>query len=318
MWFKRFSPSKAFENTCAVCNSKYLDSPLTSVGYWDRDNNYEMFPLAAQSLNGFHGENCQYECAVCLNGGKCVHSPHPYRYSYTIENTFKEQNSAIYPTTTCLCSSNVYDAAHMCCPNGFQPYVYHGKRTTIPYSRFTMVPYVTSVDNNIDLGYYRDIDLTLEKDITFQYVEPANGMIPVGVGTKIVEEGAEASFSLVGPYNKHVYHGTTKEICRACPGLFGKGVRAVGDFIETEQAAEGACSLVRNKHKRASTPTSKLQLKGPNGVFLHMTSKQYTYIYIYTRSAYGAFRRRLSSRVKFEAMKRRRMRRRIERQTSCC
>ena len=238
MWFKRFSPSKAFENTCAVCNSKYLDSALTEIGYWNKESDYMPFPTAAQTRNGFHGENCQYECAVCLNGGKCVHSPHPYRYSYTIENTFKEQNSAIYPTTTCLCSSNVYDAAHMCCPNGFQPYVYHGKRTTIPYSRFTMVPYVTSVDNNIDLGYYRDIDLTLEKDITFQYVEPANGMIPVGVGTKIVEEGAEASFSLVGPYNKHVYHGTTKEICRACPGLFGKGVRAVGDFIETEQAAE--------------------------------------------------------------------------------
>jgi len=238
MWFKRFSPSKAFENTCAVCNSKYLDSALTEIGYWNKESEYTPFPLTAQTQNGFHGENCQYECAVCLNGGKCVHSPHPYRYSYTIENTFKEQSSAIYPTTTCLCSSNVYDAAHMCCPNGFQPYVYYGKRTTIPYSRFTTVPYVTSVDNNIDLGYYRDIDLTLEKGITVQYVEPDNGIIPVGVGPKIVEEGTKATFTLVGPYNKHVYHGTTKEICRACPGLFGKGVRAVGDFIETEQAAE--------------------------------------------------------------------------------
>lgn len=238
MWFKRFSPSKAFENTCAVCNSKYLDSALTEIGYWNKESEYTPFPLTAQTQNGFHGENCQYECAVCLNGGRCVHSPHPYRYSYTIENTFKEQSSAIYPTTTCLCSSNVYDAAHMCCPNGFQPYVYYGKRTTIPYSRFTTVPYVTSVDNNIDLGYYRDIDLTLEKGITVQYVEPDTGIIPVGVGPKIVEEGAAATFSLVGPYNKHVYHGTTKEICRACPGLFGKGVRAVGDFIETEQAAE--------------------------------------------------------------------------------
>ena len=238
MWFKRFSPSKAFENTCAVCNSKYLDSALTEIGYWGKESEYIPFPTTAQTKNGFHGENCQYECAVCLNGGKCVHSPHPYRYSYTIENTFKEQSSAIYPTTTCLCSSNVYDAAHMCCPNGFQPYVYYGKRETIPYSRFTTVPYVTSVDNNIDLGYYRDIDLALEKGITVQYIEPDTGIIPVGVGTKIVEEGDEATFSLVGPYNKHVYHGTTKEICRACPGLFGKGVRAVGDFIETEQAAE--------------------------------------------------------------------------------
>jgi len=238
MWFKRFSPSKAFENTCTVCNSKYLDSALTEIGYWNKESEYTPFPTIAQTRNGFHGENCQYECAVCLNGGKCVHSPHPYRYSYTIENTFKEQNSAIYPTTTCLCSSNVYDATHMCCPNGFQPYVYYGKRTTIPYSRFTTVPYVTSVDNNIDLGYYRDIDLTLEKGITVQYVEPDNGIIPIGIGPKIVEEGTKATFSLVGPYNKHVYHGTTKEICRACPGLFGKGVRAVGDLIETEQAAE--------------------------------------------------------------------------------
>ena len=234
MWFKRFSPSKAFENTCTVCNSKYLDSALTEIGYWNKESEYTPFPLTSQTKNGFHGENCQYECAVCLNGGKCVQSPHPYRYSYTIENTFKEQSSAIYPTTTCLCSSNVYDASHMCCPNGFQPYVYYGKRATIPYSRFTTVPYVTSVDNNIDLGYYRDIDLSLETKIAITFVEPDNGKIPVGVGTKI----EQSLFSQLGPYNKHIYHGTTKEICRACPGLFGKGVRAVGEFIETEQDAE--------------------------------------------------------------------------------
>ena len=232
MWFKRFSPSKAFENTCAVCNSKYLDSPLTSVGYWDRDNNYEMFPLAAQSLNGFHGENCQYECAVCLNGGACVHSPHPYRYSYTISNTFKAQRTAIYPTTTCLCSANVFDASHMCCPNGFQPYVYYGKRGTTPYTQFTTIPYVTSVDNNIDLGYYRDVDMMLEPGMGVEYLETSS--FRVGDGPNIVT----ASFSAVGPYNKHVYHGTTKEICRACPGLFGKGVRAVDHLIETESEAE--------------------------------------------------------------------------------
>lgn len=234
MWFKRFSPSKAFENTCTVCNSKYLDTALTEIGYWNKDSDYVMFPLQAQTKNGFHGENCQYECAVCLNGGKCVHSPHPYRYSYTIKNTYKQQSSAIYPTTTCLCSSNVYDAAHMCCPNGFQPYVYYGKRATNPYARFTTIPYVTSVDNNIDLGYYRDIDVSLEEGISVKYVEPDDGMISVGRGSTIVND----LFSEVGPYNKHVYHGTTKEICRACPGLFGKGIRAVDNFIETEQAAE--------------------------------------------------------------------------------
>ena len=36
-------------------------------------------------------------------------------------------------------------------------------------------------------------------------------------------------------------------------------------------------------------------------------------MYIYTRSAYGAFWRRLSSKVKFEAVKRHHMRRRIQR-----
>ena len=234
MWFTRFSPSKAFGNTCTVCNSKYLDSALTEIGYWNKESEYIPFPVAAQTRNGFHGENCQYECAACLNGGECVYSPHPYRYSYTIENTFKEQSSAIYPTTTCLCSSNVYDASHMCCPNGFQPYVYYGKRATTPYARFTTVPYVTSVDNNIDLGYYRDIDIALEKGITIPYIESRDDIIHVGEGARVTE----ATFSNVGPYNKHVYHGTTKEICRACPGLFGKGVRAVDQLIETEQAAE--------------------------------------------------------------------------------
>lgn len=234
MWFKRYSPSKGFENTCTACTSKFTDSALTSVGYWGLDNAYNLFPAAVQSKNGFHGENCQYECATCLNGGRCVHSPHPYRYSYTIEDTFLEQKSVIMPTTTCLCSANVFDAAHMCCPNGFQPYVYYGKRGTTPYTRFTTVPYVTSVDNRVDLGYYFDKDVYLEPDMVTPYVEPADGFITVTRGRE-VETG---SFASLGPYNKHVYHGTTKEICRACPGLFGKGVRAVGELLQTEQAAE--------------------------------------------------------------------------------
>ena len=234
MWFKRFSPTKAFENTCTVCNTKYLDSALTEIGYWDHENSYNQFPLSAQTQNGFHGENCQYECAVCLNGGECVHSPHPYRYIYTILNTFKEQRSAIYPTTTCLCSANVFDTSHMCCPNGFQPYVYYGKRGTTPYSQYSTIPYITSVDNNIDLGYYRDLDLSLEIDQQTVYIEPEDRQITVPQGTRVVDR----DFSTVGPYNNHVYHGTTKEICRACPGLFGKGIRVVDSLLQREQDAE--------------------------------------------------------------------------------
>jgi len=234
MWFKRFSPSKGFENTCTQCTSKFTDSTITSIGFWNNQNAYELFPSAAQSRNGFHGENCQYECAVCLNGGKCVHSPHPYRYSYTIKDTFLEQKSVIVPTTACLCSANVFDASHMCCPNGFQPYVYYGKRGTTPYTRYTTVPYITSVDNRVDLGYYADQDLYLEPGIVTPYAEPEDGRITISSG-RARDFG---SFRELGPYNKHVYHGTTKEICRACPGLFGKGVRAVNDLIETEQQAE--------------------------------------------------------------------------------
>ena len=49
MWFKRYSPSKGFENTCTQCTSKFTDSALTSVGYWGLDNAYNLFPAAAQS-----------------------------------------------------------------------------------------------------------------------------------------------------------------------------------------------------------------------------------------------------------------------------
>jgi hypothetical protein len=66
------------------------------------------------------------------------------------------------------------------------------------------------------------------------YSEPENRQIKIAVGTATVN----ADFSTVGPYNNHVYHGTTKEICRACPGLFGKGIRVVDNLIQTEQEAE--------------------------------------------------------------------------------
>lgn len=235
MWFKRYSPSKGFENTCTQCVDKYSDTVVTSVGYWSYENEYHLFPTGAQSNTGFHGENCQYECAACLNGGECVHSPHPYAYSYTIEDTFRVQKSVNLPVTTCLCSSNVFDPSHMCCPNGFQPYVYDGKRGTVPYSRYTTVPHVTAVDNDIGRGYYADRDVFLEPDLFMPYAEPGNGKF---VTTRGREINTNSSFAELGPYNKHVYHGTTKEICRACPGLFGKGVRAVGELIETESQAE--------------------------------------------------------------------------------
>ena len=39
-------------------------------------------------------------------------------------------------------------------------------------------------------------------------------------------------------YNKHVYYGSARDICRACPGLFGKGVVSRLERIETESLAE--------------------------------------------------------------------------------
>jgi len=234
MWFKRFARSKAHENMCSLCTAEYDDTVLTEVGYWNTENMYEEFPLVAQSTNGFHGENCQYECAVCLNKGKCVHSPHPYRYSYTIENTYQQQKFVILPTTACACTASIFDAGHMCCPKGFQPYAYHGKRGTTPYSRFTKVPYITSIDNDIDKGYYLDKDLYLEPGHITLYKEPEDGNIKVAEGRTLVDK----VFKNIGPYNQHVYHGTTKELCRACPGLFGKGVRVGSKLIQTEQDAE--------------------------------------------------------------------------------
>lgn len=236
MWFKRFPPSKAAENTCSLCTGKYEDSLMTEVGYWANSGDYSSFPPAAQTNRGFHGENCQHECAVCLNNGYCVHSPHPYRYSYTIDNTYVNQRQVIIPTTACVCRSSVFDASQMCCPNGFQPYVYYGRRNTDPYSSFDTLPFISSIDNIQDLGYYRDKDLWLETADIYQptYVEPEDGQIFVAERADI----KNVSYSETGPYNKHIYHGTTREICRACPGLFGKGVRAQDTLVQTEQEAE--------------------------------------------------------------------------------
>lgn len=239
MWFKRYAPSKAYENSCSVCTSKYESSLMTEVGYWANDGAYKIFPPQAQSANGFHGENCQHECALCLNNGYCVHSPHPFYYSYTIKDTFMDKGRLIVPTTACICRSSVFDASHMCCPNGFQPYIYYGSKHTDPYSRFDAVPFITSIDNIQTLSYYRDRDLWLysqnnKPQYPPVYSEPDSGQFPIAVRSEI----RNTNYDEVGPYNKHVYHGTTREICRACPGLFGKGVRAQERLVQTEQEAE--------------------------------------------------------------------------------
>jgi len=239
MWFKRYPPSKVYENSCSLCTSKYESSLTTEIGYWTYDGEYKIFPLQAQTSNGFHGENCQHECALCLNNGYCVHSPHPFHYSYTIKDTFMEKGRVIIPTTACICRASVFDASHMCCPNGFQPYVYYGSKHTDPYSRFDTVPFITSIDNDQTLPYHRDRDLWLyskndEPQYPPVYSEPESGQFSVAVRSEIEKK----NYHKVGPYNKHVYHGTTREICRACPGLFGKGVRAQERLIQTEQEAE--------------------------------------------------------------------------------
>ena len=239
MWFKRYPPSKAYENSCSVCTSNYDSSLTTEIGYWAYDGEYKIFDSQAQTANGFHGENCQHECAVCLNNGYCVHSPHPFHYSYTIKDTFVEKGRVIIPTTACICRASVFDASHMCCPNGFQPYVYYGSKHTDPYSRFDTVPFITSIDNDQTLPYHRDRDLWLysrndEPQYPPVYSEPESGQFSVAVRSEIENK----NYHEVGPYNKHVYHGTTREICRACPGLFGKGVRAQERLIQTEQEAE--------------------------------------------------------------------------------
>jgi len=124
----------------------------------------------------------------------------------------------------------------MCCPNGFQPYVFYGNRDTEPYSSFDTLPFISSIDNNQNLGYYRDKDLWLEVADIYQpsYMEPDNGVMFIGERADI----KNVSYRATSPYNKHIYHGTTREICRACPGLFGKGVRAQNTLVQTEYEAE--------------------------------------------------------------------------------
>lgn len=243
MWFKRFPPSIAYENKCSSCVGPWRDTFSTEIGFWNKAGDYNIFHPEAQTKNGFHGENCQHECSLCLNGGYCNNVPHPYRRTYTIKDTFVPQRTISIPATTCICPSILYDSNHMCCPNGFQPYVFIGHRHTHPYARFTDLPHVTSMKNeqreyhfSTDLWLLQSTNDMILRGDTYRapYYEPANGMMYISEGSDI----KQVSYSSTGPYNNHIYYGTARDICRACPGLFGKGVTSRLTRIETEAEAE--------------------------------------------------------------------------------
>jgi len=233
MWFERYARNKAYENTCSACVSAFQDTIQTKIGYWSKEQDWKYFKDSLQVENGFHGENCQHECGLCMNGGKCHAVPHPYRYTYTIKDTFQPQKSVSLPTTTCACSSISFDSSNMCCPNGFQPYIFYGVRGSEPYTRFTRMPFITSLVN-VQRDYWINKDIYLEPGFTIPYAEPDSGEITVMQQDKAVVR----TFVDTGPYNKHVFYGVPKDICRACPGLFGMGVRSQGQLITSEPKAE--------------------------------------------------------------------------------
>lgn len=230
MWFKRYSPSAAYENGCEACTGTYQQNALTSIGYFSADGTYTYFKDAHQTKNGFHGENCQYECAACLHGGQCNNVPHPFRYTYTIVDSYRPQRSVTIPTTYCKCPGGM-DPEHMCCPNGFQPYVFYGVRGSVPYSRFTKMPLITSVVNT-RMDYFIRRDILLEPDKSIAYTGSQ-----LQWQSKLNGDFIQRNFSDVGAYDSHPYFGTAKDICRACPGLFGKGVRSQSTLIESEKEA---------------------------------------------------------------------------------
>ena len=144
----------------------------------------------------------------------------------------------------------------MCCPRGFQPYVYPGKRNTVPYIHYTNLPFITSIENEKH-EFWMNKDIFLEG--TVPYVEPLDGTMYVtndnevytpvsSVESELVynvsysrvssNRMTKVKFDQVGPYNKHVFYGTPRDLCRACPGLFGKGVKTSTTSIETEAEAE--------------------------------------------------------------------------------
>ena len=251
MWFKRFPPSIAYENTCLACVSTFSQDISTKVGFWNKEGDYENFGDSQQAVTGFHGENCQYECGLCLNGGRCSHVPHPYRYSYTIHDTFNPncgsenlECTVFIPQTLCICSSLVYDPENMCCPHGFQPYIHYGLRLVPdPYTRFSALPYITSIENK-KKRHWINKDILLEPGAQYKtsYSEPDSGLLWVANNNRqwssLTDDFVQVPYKVAGPYNKHVFYGVPREMCRACPGLFGKGVRAASSLISTEEAAE--------------------------------------------------------------------------------
>tara|TARA_B110001450_G_scaffold129971_1_gene122223 strand:+ start:19967 stop:28030 length:8064 start_codon:yes stop_codon:yes gene_type:complete len=240
MWFERFSPTSIYENTCSMCLGSYDGTTDTEIGFFNKDNTYELFNNDIQVKNGFHGENCQYECAVCVNNGHCLHTPHPFYYTYTIDSDFRNFKNVVLPQTQCICSSDMYDSDAMCCPVGFEPYVYFGKRKVEPYFQHSALPFISNIQNIVK-DYWTDEDLWMQNNKP-KYSENEDGTIELSNINGIYSNPGSSifigEFSKYGPYTKHSFYGTEKEICRACPGLFGKGVVSRSVNIESETDAE--------------------------------------------------------------------------------
>ena len=241
MWFERYSRQTIYENSCATCTGSYDGTEYTQIGYLTEDStDYTMFDSRLQVNNGFHGENCQYECAICLNSGECLHTPHPFYYSYTIDSEHHTVADVFLPQTQCICSSDIYDADAMCCPHGFEPYVYFGKRTIEPYFYHTALPLITNIVNSRP-DYWTDKDLWLQ-GIYPPYEAPSTSTITVSNLNFVYSDNGqgnqEVNYFEHGPYTKHTFYGTEKDICRACPGLFGKGVVSRSKELTSEKLAE--------------------------------------------------------------------------------
>ena len=241
MWFKRWPRAIAYKNDCRQCLSPYDSSAQqhsrTYTGAYDMETaepTYQPFVAQLQSKNGFHGENCQHECGLCMNGGSCVNVPHPYRFEYGIFNTFERQNTIYVPQTTCVCSSTVYDSAAMCCPKGFQPYIYYGNRNSKPYARYSRTPYLTTIQHT-EKTFWIDKDLWLSPD----YGTP-DYFIPGSKKMYVSDEDQVNSVNYLnhGPFGKHIFYGFEKDLCRPCPGLFGKGIRYQSNKVETPALAD--------------------------------------------------------------------------------
>ena len=236
MWFKRYPQATTYLNDCSMCTGKYeLSDNGTHTGAYNTSD-YHKFPPMAQSNNGFHGENCQYECGLCI-GGQCLHRPHPYRFEYTVKESqgFKEMQGfipAVVPQTTCECTSDEYDADAMCCPHGFEPYI------KAPEGLYSHTPYLTTLNTNLPTRPFQvDKDLWILQEYgPPPYSIPPDGQIRISSNQDV----ENVSYIDIGPFGKHVFYGTQQQLCRACPGLFGKGVKSGGKQIETYQQAISA------------------------------------------------------------------------------